>query len=138
MPETVWDLEMPHLFVGNGHFKGAIGLTVIFCFFGTYLITFMTTSIEVQTEALKYVQWLIVSPVLAVAAYTLDGIFFGATATKYMRRAMIESFFLFLASLIVLLPFFENQGIWIAINLLFIFRALTLIRFYPNVEKAIV
>ncbi len=119
-------------------FFGALALSIIFWIFGHYFISFMTTATIVQNTAIEYLNWLIVSPILAFGAYILDGIFFGATATKYMRVAMLQSFLLFLITIIILLPLYQNHSIWIAINLLFIFRAATLLRFYPLIESTTV
>ena len=65
-----------------------------------------------------------------------DGIFIGATLTGRMRRAMIESVAIYAVALAVLPPAFGNNGLWAALTVLNVARALTMARFYPEAEAA--
>jgi MATE family multidrug resistance protein len=66
----------------------------------------------------------------------LDGIFIGATRTREMRNAMAISVAIYLAALLVLLPAFGNHGLWAALMVLNVARAVTLARRYPALEAA--
>ena len=65
-----------------------------------------------------------------------DGIFIGATLTGRMRRAMIESVAIYVVALLVLPGAFGNAGLWASLMVLNTARALTMARFYPEVEAA--
>mgnify|MGYP001801920209 CR=1 FL=1 len=64
----------------------------------------------------------------------LDGIFIGATRSADMRNMMAVSFVFYAASAILLVPAYGNDGLWIAILVLFVARAATLLARYPRVE----
>jgi MATE family multidrug resistance protein len=54
-----------------------------------------------------------------------------------MRQAMLVSVAVYAAALVVLLPAFGNHGLWAALMVLYIVRALTLAWRYPGVEEAL-
>ncbi|WP_281858773.1 MATE family efflux transporter [Litoreibacter halocynthiae] len=109
-------------------------LSVSFALLGPQVIDIMTTAPEVQAEARNYLSYMIVAPVLGVAAYMLDGIFIGATRTRDMRNMMAISFAVYCAALAVLMPAFGNHGLWLSLLVLFVARAVTLGLRYPALE----
>ncbi|MFD1797419.1 MATE family efflux transporter [Paracoccus aurantiacus] len=115
---------------------GALLLSVLFLAFGPMLIDLLTTSPEVRVEARRYLPWLVVAPAIGIASWMFDGIFIGATLTHRMRRAMIESVAIYAAALLVLPGLLGNAGLWASLMLLNTVRALTMARFYPEVESS--
>ncbi|WBU65112.1 MATE family efflux transporter [Paracoccus aerodenitrificans] len=113
---------------------GAVILGIAFATLGPALIDLLTTAPEVRAEARHYLPWLILAPVLGVASWMLDGIFIGATLTGRMRRAMIEAVAIYVVALVVLSAAFGNHGLWAALMVLNVSRALTMMRFYPDAE----
>jgi MATE family multidrug resistance protein len=93
----------------------------------------MTTSPEVRAEARQFVPWLIAAPLLGVASWIYDGIYIGALLTRQMLRAMVLSVTIYAAALFVLIPAYGNHGLWAALMVLFIARALTLWRASPAI-----
>ena len=89
----------------------------------------------VQQSAQKYLFWMAITPVTGVLSFMLDGIFIGATKTQFMRKAMIQSFVVYIVAIAILVPNFGNHGLWICINIFFIVRAIFLLRYYPILEK---
>jgi MATE family multidrug resistance protein len=81
----------------------------------------------VVQQASEFVLWAAITPLLSSSAYLLDGLFIGALASKAMRNAMIQSLALFLLSWWVLQPL-ANHGLWAAMTLFYLARALTLWR----------
>jgi MATE family multidrug resistance protein len=67
----------------------------------------------------------------------LDGIFIGATRTREMRNAMLISTAVYFAALAVLAPALENHGLWAAMMVLNLARAVTLGLRYPKLEAAV-
>lgn len=63
--------------------------TVVFTLWSIPMCRLMTNSQEVLDEISKFLPWLLVMPILSCLAFTWDGIFIGATATKAIRNSMI-------------------------------------------------
>ena len=76
-----------------------------------------------------------ITPLTGFLSFMLDGIFIGATKMRFMRKAMIQSFLVYIALIAVLLPIFGNYGLWICINIFFVARAICLLRYYPALEN---
>lgn len=114
-----------------------IVLSVVFALLGPRLIGVMTTAPEVQAEALRYLPWMIMAPIVGVAAWMLDGIFIGATRSRDMRNMMAISFGIYVASLWLLLEPFGNHGLWASLLILFVARGITLGMRYPKLEASV-
>jgi MATE family multidrug resistance protein len=109
-------------------------LAVSFALFGRRVIDIMTTAPEVREVARIYLPYMVLAPILGVAAWMLDGIFIGATRTKDMRNMMIVSAVIYFATVLPLMALFQNHGLWIALLLNFIVRGATLAWKYPALE----
>ena len=112
-------------------FAGAALMALMFAVFGGPIIALMTTAQDVQAEALRYLPWLVAAPVLGVASWILDGVFIGALLTGAMLRAMLIAVAIYAVGLVVLIPLAGNHGLWAALMLLNLLRALTLWRALP-------
>lgn len=73
----VWSLGIAVIFMGIYHFGGI------------WLLKMMTADIAVINMAADYLPWLLLMPVVGCAAFTWDGIYIGATASKEMRNSML-------------------------------------------------
>ena len=110
-------------------FGGVIML--IFVLFGEQLLHLFTDQIPLIEQAKPYLIWIIVAPVVNVAAYIWDGIFLGATASKALRNSVILSTLLFLSAVYLLMPF-GNHGLWGALTLLLVARGVSLTVLAPK------
>ena len=110
-------------------------LTALFWMTGPAVIDVMAKAQEVQTLARVYLPYVIAVPLLSVAAFMLDGIFIGATTTGDMRNMMVLSFGVFVLCLAVLVPTLGNHGLWLALLVSFVARAVTLGVRYPALER---
>ncbi len=117
-------------------FVGAAVLTVFFALLGPWLIEVMTTAEPVRAESLRYLWWMVAFPLIGLPSWMFDGIFIGATRTREMRLAMLQSTLAYVLFLAVLLPLMGNHGLWLALMLFDIVRALTLWRYYPALEAS--
>jgi len=81
--------------------------------------------------------WFVVaSPLLAVFAFTYDGIFIGATWGREMRNLMLLSLAIFLATWFALRTF-GNAGLWTAMLALYAARgALRALRYPANLRAS--
>ncbi len=105
----------------------SLPFTIIYLFFGRYLIAFLTNVDSVKIAAIPYMVWVVVIPIITFSAFIWDGIYIGATASKTMRNSMIIS------SLLVFLPAFYlfeniwgNHGLWLALMLFMFSRGVFL------------
>ena len=110
-------------------FGGVIML--IFMLFGERLLHLFTDQMPLIAQAKPYLIWIIVAPVVNVAAYIWDGIFLGATASKALRNSVMLSTLLFLSAIYLLIPF-GNHGLWAALTLLLIARGVSLTVLAPK------
>ena len=113
-----------------------IGLAAGFAILGPAVIDLMAKAPEVQEAGRLYLPWMVAAPVLGLASYMLDGIFIGATRTRDMRNMMALSLAVYAASVLILLPAYGNHGLWMALMVSFVARALTLGLRYPALEAA--
>lgn len=115
---------------------GAVILTLTFAVFGPLIINLMTTATDVRIEAKVYLWWMIIFPLIGLPSWMFDGIFIGATHTRDMRIAMLQSTIVYVAILFVLVPIMGNHGLWLSLMIFDLVRALTLWRYYPALEAA--
>ena len=97
----------------------------------------MTDLPNIETISLSYSYWVVFIPLISSFCYQLDGIFVGAMKTKDMRNMMFISLIFYLLALILLVPHFENIGLWSALLISFVVRGMTLLLRYPSLEKSI-
>lgn len=112
-------------------------MAISFLLFGSSLIDLMTTAENVRLEAKSYIIFITLVPILGVSAYMLDGIFIGATKTKDMRNMMFITLIFYVIAVLLLVPYFQNTGLWSALLISFIVRGATLAFRYPSLEKSI-
>lgn len=113
----------------------AVIVSVVFALTGPMIITIMTTEPMVRIEAMNYLWWVVLVPIIGGPSWFLDGIFIGATKTREMRNGMMISFFFYVIALVITMPTMENAGLWLSLYILFILRALTLGLKYPSLER---
>jgi MATE family multidrug resistance protein len=116
---------------------GAVLLGAVFFIAGPTLIDLMSTSPEVREAGREYLIWAALAPVIGVASWMFDGIYIGATWTRAMRNAMLQSVAIYVVALFVLVPVFGNHGLWAALMVLNIARGVTLGWRYPKLEAQV-
>ena len=109
-------------------------LSVVFALFGPFLIDVMTTASDVRSETRNYLPWLVALPLIGAPSWMLDGIFVGAMRTRDMRNSMAISVIAYGLCLLALLPSMANHGLWAALLIFFVARAVTLGLRYPALE----
>ncbi|EJT02839.1 MATE family efflux transporter [Rhizobium sp. CCGE 510] len=97
-------------------------VSAFFFLAGSWLISVLTTSPEVQQAAETYLPWAAVTGLTGALAFLMDGVFIGATWSAEMRNRMLMSFAGYLAMLAVFVPLFGNHGLWLAMNAFLLFR----------------
>jgi MATE family multidrug resistance protein len=95
-------------------FGFALAVSAVFALFGPALIDLMTASLDVRHGARLDLVFVIIAPLLAVFAFTFDGVYIGATWARDMRNLMVLSLIIFLLAWFALRPF-GNMGLWCAL-----------------------
>jgi MATE family multidrug resistance protein len=104
---------------------------------GPMLIDLMTTAPEVRETGRTYLMWVALAPLVSVASYMFDGIYIGATWTRDMRIAALQSVAVYVGALLVLVPALGNHGLWLALMVLNLTRAVTLALRYRRLEAGV-
>lgn len=73
----IWSMGLAVLFMGVYHFAGVP------------MLKMMTSDASVTEAAGAFLPWLLLMPPVGCAAFTWDGIFIGATASKGLRNSML-------------------------------------------------
>jgi MATE family multidrug resistance protein len=92
-------------------FGFALAVALVFALFGPRFIDLMTASADVRLLARDFLIFVIISPLLAVFAFTFDGVYIGATWARDMRNLMLASLAVFLIAWFALRSF-GNAGLW--------------------------
>ena len=111
-------------------------VTVAFALFGGDLIDLLAKAPDVRVAAREFLPYAVAAPAVGVLAWMLDGIFIGAARGADMRNMMAVSLCAYAAMAAALVPLMGNHGLWIALLLSLVVRAVTLGLRYPAVEAA--
>ena len=116
---------------------GALVTSLALLLGGPLLIAAFTSLPAVQLSAGTYLWWMVVSPLISVWSFLLDGIFIGATRTAAMRNAMVLSLAVFLVANWLLPPLLGNHGLWLSLMLFMAARGITMALAYPALEGSV-
>jgi MATE family multidrug resistance protein len=106
-------LRAVRLSIGWSMASGAV-ITLIYLGVGRDFVALLTEAPLVRVAAEQSLVWAALVPLVAAAAFQLDGIFIGATWSRDMRNMMLLSVGVFLAAWAVLTPPLGNTGLWLA------------------------
>ncbi len=95
----------------------AAGFTALYAVAGPLIINVLTDLPDVRATAMRYLPWMIASPLISVWCFLYDGVFVGAMRARAMRDIMLVSTFaVFLPAWYLLKPL-DNHGLWLAFML---------------------
>ena len=109
---TVYRSVVRHLFGwGTGM---AVLFTLLYLTAGPWFLSLLTSDTAVVRMAADYQAWTLLIPVCGMAAFIWDGIYIGATATRYMLLSTAAGMAVFFALYFLLIPTLGNHGLWLA------------------------
>ena len=73
----IWSMGIALIFMGIYHFAGVP------------MLKMMTSDMTVVDAAVEFLPWLLLMPITGCAAFTWDGIYIGATASRTIRNSML-------------------------------------------------
>ena len=94
------DLEMTRKsvrYVFGWSMSIVLGFMAVYWFGGMPMVRMMTSDPEVVEACRQFIPWLVLMPLTGCAAFTWDGVYLGATASKGIRDAMLWAAAAFLA-----------------------------------------
>ena len=99
--------------------------SIIYFFGSDIILSILTNNEEIISQAYEFRWWVIILPITTLASFIWDGIYIGLTASKKMRDVMlISTFVFFLPSYYIGTLYFENHGLWFALNFFMAIRSL--------------
>jgi MATE family multidrug resistance protein len=113
-----------------------VALSTIIYAAGPLIIDMLAVNEDVRHTARIYLPWVALSSILGVICFQLDGIFTGATRTADMRNMMIISIVVYLVAWWFAARAWGNHGLWLALNIFFVIRAITLGVRLPALDRA--
>ena len=112
----------------------SLGVALVFCLLfwvsGPLIINMLTDLEAVRQSAYRFLPWLIVSPMLSVWSFWLDGVFIGATRAREMRNAMIFSLLVCYLPIWWLTRHWANHGLWLALMVFLSARGISMAFLY--------
>ena len=113
----------------------ALGYSLLFTFWGEFLLTLISDIPSVIDFAKDYLPWMMLLPVIACWCFLFDGVYIGLMQAKAMRNSMILAtfgcFFPCWWLLQSLLPTSQgNHALWAAFSLFMLARGVTLLWHY--------
>jgi MATE family multidrug resistance protein len=97
----IWSLSIALIFMGIYHFAGVP------------MLKMMTSDAVVVDASREYLPWLLLMPVVGCAAFTWDGIYIGATATRAIRNSMLWAVVGFFLSYWIFREPYGVQALWV-------------------------
>ncbi|MCV2868282.1 MATE family efflux transporter [Defluviimonas sp. WL0002] len=132
---SVRDVRRASVLTSQWGVGGSLVLGIFFWVAGPGIIDLMTTEPHVRIDARSYLPWVAVAPVIGIASWMFDGIFIGATRAREMRNSAAISVLVY-AVAVVVLSGWGNHGLWAALMVMNVTRAVTLGAVYGRVERA--
>lgn len=92
----------------------AVAFTVAYVVLGREFLSLLTDDKSVVDAAADYLPWVMTIPLAGFMAFSFDGVFIGATATRRMLLSMAVAMALFFALYALFFPTLGNHGLWLA------------------------
>ncbi len=92
----------------------AAGFSAAYFLVGPLIINVLTDLPAVRETTLRYLPWMIASPLVSVWSFLYDGVYVGATRAREMRNIMVFSAFAVFIPAWYLLQPLGNDGLWLA------------------------
>lgn len=107
----------------------AIIFCAIYILAGDRLLHLLSSDLSINAMAHEYLLWTATVPIAGFLAFTWDGIFIGATATRRMLVSMAMATAAFFIAEIIAFPRLANHGLWLAFIIYLSVRGLILTLF---------
>lgn len=113
----------------------AVVFTVIYAVGGNWIVSLLSDSEAVRATARDYIYWIVTVPLCGYLAFTWDGIFTGAMATRRMLVAMAAATAIFFGTFWLLRSSWGNHALWLAFILYLLTRGVGQWLLWPSIMK---
>lgn len=104
-----------------------IAFALSYLFFFNELFSVFTDKPQLLSQAMPYLAWVVLGPLVNTPGFIWDGIYIGATASVAMRNAMlISTLLVFFPCYWLLSPYLGNHALWLAMLCFMLSRGVTL------------
>lgn len=108
----IYDDVVRRLFIWGGMMAALF--TLLYIVLGPWFMSILTSDANVINTISIYLPWTLLFPICGMATFIWDGIYIGATATRYMLLSMFTGMLIFFALYFTMIPLYHNHGLWIA------------------------
>lgn len=115
----------------------ALLLAICVWVFGNSIVAVLTDIDAVRNAASSSMTLTGLYVLVSFAAFQLDGVFIGSSSTREMRHASIISILVFIFACELLVTSFAVSGLWWAMIIYVVARALALLLFYPKLRSQV-
>ncbi len=116
----------------------SLAIALVFAAFyavaGPAILHLLTDLPQVRATAMRYLPWMVLSPLISVWPFVFDGIYIGATRAREMRNMMLLAVFAAYLPAWFLLQPWANDGLWAAFMVFLAARGLGLGWLYRRIE----
>ncbi len=92
----------------------ALLFSIVYAVGGAGFLSLLTDDVATVAAAVEYLPFAVAIPVVSAAAFLLDGVFVGATASRFMLLSAIVSAVVFFGMFFTLREGFGNYALWTA------------------------
>lgn len=108
---------------------------LLFYFYGSWIISQITSISSVQAQANHYLPWLVLIPLTSMLGFVFDGVFIGMTRAKEMRNSMLFSLCAVYFPVWLLFAEQGNHALWMAMNAFMLARGVSLLWIYTQLNR---
>lgn len=113
----------------------ALGFALFYGIFGEMIVSWLTSLQTVQSEASKYIFWMVIIALISMPSFVYDGVFVATTEAKIMRNTMVLAVIFCYIPLWYLCRPLGNHGLWLAFGGFFLIRTLSVHFYYRQWQK---
>lgn len=115
----------------------ALIFTAVYVGAGDSILRLLSSDADVLDAAGDYLPWAVTIPLAGFVAFTADGVFIGATATRQMLVSMGVATAVFFAVYLLCGPTLNNHGVWLAFIAYLLTRGVVLLFAFPHIGRRI-
>jgi len=93
---------------------------------GKLILRLMTSNSVIISEAIPYLGWIVIIPIISFVAFIWDGIYVGATVSNHLRNSILIALIVFLVVYYVTRISLGNHGLWLALSCFLLVRSIYL------------
>lgn len=119
----------------QGAFIASLSIAVAYTFGGPSIIRAFAKDAATAAYANQHLVWGVAAQFCGFASFVFDGIYIGAGWTRQMLLTMAGGALAFFVSVLALVPWLGNDGLWLAFCTLMMVRWLGQWAFYPRLYR---